>query len=83
MGERAVLPFLSGFAPAGRSGSSGLVPRRRGFISNRALQRFTIRSSMDCLIAAIAIENEVPIWHLDRDYDLLARCTALRIYRGR
>ncbi len=37
----------------------------------------TIRSSMDCLIAAIAIENAVPVWHRDRDFAAIARYTAL------
>jgi hypothetical protein len=43
--------------------------RRRGY---------TIRSTMDCLIAAIAIRNGVTVWHKDRDYDTIARYTALR-----
>ena len=38
----------------------------------------TIRSATDCLIAAIAIENGVPLWHLDRDFDAIARVTALQ-----
>lgn len=42
---------------------------------------FTIRSATDCLIAAIAIENRVPVWHRDRDFDQLARFTALRLFR--
>jgi len=42
--------------------------RRRGL---------TIRSSVDCLIAAIAIENGVPVWHRDRDFTAVARYTAL------
>lgn len=42
--------------------------RRRGL---------TIRSSVDCLIAAIAIANRVPVWHRDRDYTAIARYTAL------
>jgi predicted nucleic acid-binding protein len=37
----------------------------------------TIRSSTDCLIAAIAIENGVPVWHRDRDFVSIARYTAL------
>ena len=41
----------------------------------------TIRSPFDCLIAAIAIDNGVPIWHRDRDYDSIARYTPLRISR--
>ncbi len=44
--------------------------RRRGI---------TIRSSVDCLIAAIAIENRVPVWHRDRDFDAIARYTALDV----
>lgn len=39
---------------------------------------YTIRSSMDCLIAAIALENKVPVWHKDRDFDAIARYTPLR-----
>ncbi|MGD0497375.1 MAG: PIN domain-containing protein [Bryobacteraceae bacterium] len=42
--------------------------RRRGL---------TIRSSVDCLIAAISIQNAVPIWHKDRDFDTIARFTSL------
>ena len=43
--------------------------RRRGY---------AIRSTVDCLIAAIAIRNSVPVWHKDRDYSLIARYTPLR-----
>lgn len=43
--------------------------RRRGL---------TIRSGTDCLIAAIAIENQVPVWHHDRDFTAIARYTRLR-----
>ena len=37
----------------------------------------TIRSSIDCLIAAIAIEHGVPVWHRDRDFEAIARFTTL------
>lgn len=43
---------------------------------------YTIRSSTDCLIAAIAIENRVAVWHRDRDFDALSRFTPLRAYQG-
>jgi len=43
----------------------------------------TVRASMDCLIAAIAIENHVPIWHRDRDFSGIARYTALREWTQR
>jgi predicted nucleic acid-binding protein len=38
---------------------------------------FTIRSSVDCLVAAIALEHKVPVWHHDRDFAAIARFTAL------
>jgi hypothetical protein len=41
----------------------------------------TIRSSVDCLIAAIAIENQVALWHRDRDFDNIAKFTTLRVSR--
>ena len=40
---------------------------------------FAIRSSVDCVIAAIAIRNDVPIMHMDEDFDAIARFTPLRI----
>jgi hypothetical protein len=40
---------------------------------------FTIRSSVDCLIAAIAIQHQVPVWHRDRDFAAIARFTALEV----
>jgi hypothetical protein len=42
--------------------------RRRGI---------TIRSSTDCLIAAVAIRNAVPVWHRDRDFTAITAYTAL------
>jgi hypothetical protein len=39
----------------------------------------TVRSPMDCLIATIAIDNGIEIWHQDRDFDTIAEFTPLRI----
>jgi predicted nucleic acid-binding protein len=39
---------------------------------------FTIRSSFDCLIAAIAIRHDITVQHVDRDFEVIARFTALR-----
>jgi predicted nucleic acid-binding protein len=61
------LPFGT-FVEAAEIYSHG---RRRGY---------TIRSSTDCLIAAIAIQNDVPVWHKDRDFTVIARFTRLRVY---
>lgn len=47
--------------------------RRRGL---------TIRSSVDCLIAAIAIDQDLTVWHRDRDFTAIARYTALRAVSG-
>ena len=42
----------------------------------------TIRSSFDCLIAAIAIENRIAVWHRDRDFTVIARFTSLKTVNG-
>lgn len=47
--------------------------RRRGL---------TIRSSMDCLIAAIALDNGATVWHRDRDFDNIAQFTNLKVRRS-
>jgi len=50
-----------------------------GLIYSRARQRgFTIRSAMDCLIAAIAIRHDLLLLHGDRDFEVIARFTPLR-----
>ena len=38
----------------------------------------TVRSSVDCLIAASALRNDLTILHIDRDYEGLAEVSALR-----
>ena len=47
--------------------------RRRGI---------TIRSSVDCLIAAIAIDYRIPVWHRDRDFSAIAQYTGLEAVRS-
>ena len=39
----------------------------------------TVRKLIDCLIAAVAIRNNLAILHKDIDFEVLARHTALRI----
>lgn len=41
----------------------------------------TVRSSVDCLIAATAIAHDVVVVHRDRDYDHLQRISPLRTRR--
>ena len=56
------------------------------FLNAAALYReglrkgYTIRSGVDCLIAAIAIENDVPVWHRDRDFTTIAKYSRLKVY---
>lgn len=38
---------------------------------------YTVRSGVDCLIAACALRNRLAVLHHDRDYDVLARVSAL------
>jgi predicted nucleic acid-binding protein len=39
----------------------------------------TIRSSVDCLIAACAIRHDLEVIHRDRDFDALASVSSLRV----
>lgn len=51
----------------------------------RAARRagLTVRSGVDCLIAACAIRNGLTVLHHDRDYDALARVSPLLAQRVR
>jgi predicted nucleic acid-binding protein len=42
----------------------------------------TPRQLTDCLVAAVAIRNEIPVLHRDRDYEVLARHTRLQVLRA-
>jgi hypothetical protein len=46
----------------------------------RAARRagFTVRSGVDCLIAACALRHALTVVHADRDFDLLARVAPLQ-----
>jgi predicted nucleic acid-binding protein len=39
----------------------------------------TVRRLIDCLIAAVALREGVPVLHADRDFDVIARHTALLV----
>jgi len=59
--------------------SLGLFLEAANIFREGRRQGYTIRSTMDCLIAAIAIENTVAVWHRDRDFDTIAKYTPLRV----
>jgi predicted nucleic acid-binding protein len=40
----------------------------------------TVRRLLDCLIAAVAIREQLPVLHNDADFDVLASHTDLRIH---
>ena len=46
--------------------------RRRGF---------TIRKTVDCLIAATCLETGAELYHNDRDFEAIAKVAELKIYR--
>lgn len=41
----------------------------------------TIRKPNDCLIAAVCIENDIPLLHNDKDFTNIAKYTSLKIYK--
>ena len=42
----------------------------------------TIRSTVDLLIARIAIENNAELLHNDRDFEAIASVSSLKLFRG-
>lgn len=40
----------------------------------------TVRRTVDCIIAAIAIEHGLTLFHNDSDFGSIAQCTALKIF---
>ena len=44
-------------------------------------QGYSIRSSVDCLIAACAIENDCFMHHRDRDYSYIEQVCGLKVFR--
>ncbi len=42
----------------------------------------TPRSLLDCVIAAVALRNDVAVLHCDRDFDQIASCTGLKVLSG-
>ena len=48
---------------------------------NLRAKGITIRKPNDCLIAAICIENNIPLLHSDKDFDNIAKQASLKIYK--
>jgi predicted nucleic acid-binding protein len=62
---------------------TGLDDYRMAAQLYRAARRkgVTIRKTLDCLIAVPCIRAEAPLLHADADFDRLATCTDLKIFR--
>lgn len=41
----------------------------------------TVRKTIDCIIAAICIENKLTLLHKDSDFDFIAACTGLKVLK--
>ncbi|MCE5266749.1 MAG: PIN domain nuclease [Planctomycetaceae bacterium] len=66
----------------------GYVPMRRPMFlaaaeMYRSLRRrgITIRKSLDCMIAAVAIEHDLSLLHNDRDFDPMEQHCGLKVVR--
>ena len=61
--------------------------RRQTFLAAadmyRSLRRrgITIRKSVDCMIAAVAIEHDLPLLHNDRDFDPMEAHCGLKVVK--
>jgi predicted nucleic acid-binding protein len=42
----------------------------------------TVRTTLDCLIAAPCVRTNAPLLHADSDFDRLATCTPLRVWEA-
>jgi len=40
-----------------------------------------VRGAIDCFIAQLALENDAPLLHSDRDFDTIAAVRPLRAWR--
>ncbi len=58
--------------------SLGVVEEAVDLYRTARRQGLTVRSSVDCLIAACALRHGLTVLHRDRDYPALAKISALR-----
>jgi predicted nucleic acid-binding protein len=72
-----VRQYLLGFPLYDPHGTFTYI-RAADIFKSCAKQGKTVRKTIDCLIAAIAIENGLVLLHNDRDFDSIAACTELK-----
>jgi hypothetical protein len=61
----------------------GLVDEAVALYRTARRAGLTVRSTVDCLIAAAALRHDLEVLHRDRDFDALARISGLRVRRVR
>lgn len=64
--------FLNGLRSVDHAAALYRTCRRKGY---------TIRSTVDCLIAAVCLDAGAELFHQDRDFDVLAKVAHLKVYR--
>jgi predicted nucleic acid-binding protein len=64
--------LMEGLRTADRAVALYRACRKRGF---------TVRSTVDCLIAAVCLESGAELYQNDRDFDVLAKVHGLKLYR--
>jgi len=74
LARQAMLALPMVESPLGESVFSTAIDLYRG--ARRA--GLTVRSSVDCLIAACALRNDLEVLHRDRDFAALSRVSPLR-----
>ena len=42
----------------------------------------TVRKTVDCLLAAMCLENDLILFHKDKDFDRISECTGLRRFNA-
>jgi predicted nucleic acid-binding protein len=57
---------------------AGVVEEAIGLYRTARRAGFTVRSGVDCLIAACALRHALTVVHIDRDFDLIARVAPLQ-----
>jgi hypothetical protein len=73
--------FLARFAHVATEGPSDFEYAAEIYRTCRASGE-TIRSLIDCLIAAVAVRADAAILHHDRDFDVIAGHVGLALHRG-
>ncbi len=77
---RKIKGFLSDFPIYEPKGLETYMNAAQIFRSCRKKGK-TVRKTIDCIIAAICIENNLNILHNDKDFDLIAASAPLKCYK--